>query len=317
MNHKKLTILDVARLAGVGKSTVSRVLTQDERVSPETRAKVLKVIENSGYSPSKSAQSMRGGSQKVVGIIISRLESSSESRVVSQILSVLYQRGFDVVIMESQFSHEKTAEHLSVLAKRHVDGVIVFGFSGLDLSVLQAWQYKSVVFAMESEQISTINYDNRQMILSCLDYLSRQSLSDIAFIGVDPADKTTGQQRLDAYCQWCKQSGMAPNYQTGQLSFDSAYTLVDRVMQESLQAIVCASDSIAMGVMKRLQELSREDIVVTSVGRSELLSFLFPNIYSVDPGYEAAGQQAAELLIEHIEGQKTIRHLVLSPHPTK
>lgn len=69
---KKLTILDIAKLAGVGKSTVSRVLTNDPKVKPETRQKVEQVIAESGYVPSKSAQSMRGGSQKVVGVIISR-----------------------------------------------------------------------------------------------------------------------------------------------------------------------------------------------------------------------------------------------------
>ncbi|HAS6168356.1 TPA: LacI family DNA-binding transcriptional regulator, partial [Vibrio vulnificus] len=100
---KKLTILDIARLSGVGKSTVSRVLTNDPKVKPETRAKVEQVIQDSGYVPSKSAQSMRGGSQKVVGVIISRLDSPSENRAVGSMLNVLYQAGYDAVIMESQF----------------------------------------------------------------------------------------------------------------------------------------------------------------------------------------------------------------------
>lgn len=78
--NRKLTILDIARLSGVGKSTVSRVLTNDPKVKPETRAKVEQVIAESGYVPSKSAQTMRGGSQKVVGIIISRLDSPSETK---------------------------------------------------------------------------------------------------------------------------------------------------------------------------------------------------------------------------------------------
>ncbi len=57
---KKLTILDIAKLSGVGKSTVSRVLTNDPKVKPETREKVERVIAEHGYVPSKSAQSMRG-----------------------------------------------------------------------------------------------------------------------------------------------------------------------------------------------------------------------------------------------------------------
>ena len=83
--NKKLTILDIAKLSGVGKSTVSRVLTNDPKVKPETRAKVERVIAESGYVPSKSAQAMRGGSQKVVGVIISRLDSPSENKAISGI----------------------------------------------------------------------------------------------------------------------------------------------------------------------------------------------------------------------------------------
>ena len=57
---KKLTILDIAKLAGVGKSTVSRVLTNDPKVKPSTREKVERIIQESGYVPSKSAQAMAG-----------------------------------------------------------------------------------------------------------------------------------------------------------------------------------------------------------------------------------------------------------------
>lgn len=104
---KKLTILDVAKLAGVGKSTVSRVLTNDPKVKLETRQKVEQIIKESGFIPSKSAQSMRGGSQKVIGVITSRLDSPSENKAVSGILEVIYQHGYDAVIMESQFDAQK------------------------------------------------------------------------------------------------------------------------------------------------------------------------------------------------------------------
>lgn len=70
------------------------------------------------------------------------------------------------------------------------------------------------------------------------------------------------------------------NYQTGQLHHESAYLLVDKVLTEQTQAIVCASDTLALGVIKRLQELQRDDVVVTGVGGNELLSSCF-RTYSV------------------------------------
>ncbi|ANU37201.1 trehalose operon repressor TreR [Vibrio scophthalmi] len=310
---KKLTILDIARLSGVGKSTVSRVLTNDPKVKPETRVKVEQVIADSGYVPSKSAQSMRGGSQRVVGVIISRLDSPSENKAVGSMLQVLYQAGYDVVIMESQLDSEKTTEHLSVLKRRNVDGVIVFGFSDFDLTQLEQWQGRAVVIAMDTKQVSSINYDNHGVICHALAFLRQQSLDRIAYIGVNPSDRTTGKLRLDAYLEWCEHHALSANYQTGDLHHESAYQLVDKVIQADTQAIVCASDTLALGVIKRLQELGREEVVVTGVGGNELLSFLFPNVFSIDPGYAQAGIKAAKLLISHINGEGSLTHLTQKP----
>ncbi|OLQ91975.1 trehalose operon repressor [Vibrio panuliri] len=311
--NKKLTILDIARLSGVGKSTVSRVLTNDPKVKPETRAKVEQVIADSGYVPSKSAQLMRGGSQRVVGVIISRLDSPSENKAVGSMLQALYQAGYDVVIMESQFNPDKTRDHLNVLRRRNVDGVIVFGFSDLDLTQFEQWQNRVVVIAMDTQQVSSINYDNHGVITHALDYLRQQEVDHIAYIGVDPSDRTTGKLRLDAYLNWCQSQGVTPHYQTGDLHHESAYHLVEKVLNISTQAIVCASDTLALGVIKRLQELGREDVIVTGVGGNELLSFLFPNVFSIDPGYAQAGEKAAKLLISQINGEESLVHLTQTP----
>lgn len=310
---KKLTILDIAKLSGFGKSTVSRVLTNDPKVKPETRAKVEHVIRESGYVPSKSAQAMRGGSQKVVGVIISRLDSPSENKAVSSMLATLYAASYDVVIMESQFDRVKTNEHLDVLKKRNVDGVIIFGFNDLDVTTLASWQGRSVVIAMDTDVVSSINYDNRGVIVCALEHLKAQSIDNIAFIGVDPSDKTTGLLRLNAYLDWCQQQQITPCYQTGHLNRESGYQLVDQVLTDQTQAIVCASDTLALGVIKRLQELEREDVAVTGVGGNELLSFLFPNIYSIDPGYSQAGERSANLLISHINGEPGATHITQQP----
>lgn len=311
--NKKLTILDIARIAGVGKSTVSRVLTNDPKVKPETRIKVEQVIAESGYVPSKSAQSMRGGSQRVVGVIISRLDSPSENKAVGSMLQALYQEGYDVVMMESQFDRDKTSEHLSVLKRRNVDGVIVFGFSNFDLTQLDQWQNRAVVIAMDTQQVSSINYDNHGVITQALEYLSQQSVDNIAYIGVNASDRTTGKLRLDSYLEWCQTHQLVANYQTGDLHHESAYQLVDKVLNNQTQAIVCASDTLALGVIKRLQELNREDVIVTGVGGNELLSFLFPNVFSIDPGYAQAGIKAAKLLISHIDGEGSLTHLTQKP----
>ncbi|MGF1691769.1 trehalose operon repressor TreR [Photobacterium kagoshimensis] len=311
---KKLTILDIAKLAGVGKSTVSRVLTNDPKVKESTRINVEKVIRDSGFVPSKSAQAMRGGSAKVVGVILSRLDSPSENKAVSGILDVIYAAGYDAVIMESQFSIQKTNEHLDVLKKRNVDGVIVFGFTGFDVQAIEAWQHKAVVIAVDTDAVSSVGYDNVGVIELAMAKLQQLGKQHIGFVGVDPCDKTTGLMRLNAYINYCKACQLIPNYCHGQLSHESGYQLTDSILTDDTDAIVCASDTLALGVAKRLQERNRSDVMVSGVGTNELLSFIFPNTFSIDPGYFNAGKSSANLLIKQLSGEHSITHLTQEAH---
>ena len=306
---KKLNILDIAKLAGVGKSTVSRVLTNDPKVKQSTREKVERIIQESGYVPSKSAQVMGGGSSKVIGIIVSRLDSISENKVVSGILNVIYAAGYDALIMEGLLSAEKTNEHLAVLQKRDVDGVILFGFSGCDLHTLEKWGHKAVVIAVDSEHVSSVGYDNYGMIKQAMAHLQSLGKQHISYIGVDISDKTTGLMRLNAYLDCCSTANIEPRLQTGELNYNSAYELTDKVLTPETQAIVCASDTLAMGVAKRIQELERSDIVVSGVGASDLLAFIFPNTFSIDPGYSSVGQTSATLLLKQLSGESAVTHL--------
>ncbi len=66
-------------------------------------------------------------------------------------------------------------------------------------------------------------------------------------------------------------------------------------------------------MIKRLQERGREDVVVTGVGGNELLSFLFPNVFSVDPGYSLAGEKAANMLINQLNGDESVVHFTQQP----
>ncbi|MEH6452663.1 MAG: trehalose operon repressor TreR [Psychromonas sp.] len=309
---KKLTIMDIAKLAGVGKSTVSRVVTNDPKVKASTREKVERVIQESGFIPSKSAQVMGGGSAKVIGIILSRLSSPSENQVVSGLLEVIYANGYDALIMEGLFSASKTNEHLDVLQKRHVDGVIMFGFTGFDLQAVEKLGPKAVVIAVDSESVSSVGYDNHGMIQQAMQHLQKLGKQNISFIGVNPNDKTTGFMRLNAYLDYCKQHSLQATFQTGELSHHNGYELTDLVLTDDTEAIVCASDTLAMGVAKRLQELNRSDVLVSGIGATDMLAFLFQNTFSIDPGYFQAGQSAADLLFKQLSGDHRVVHLTQS-----
>ncbi|MCK8571605.1 trehalose operon repressor TreR [Yersinia ruckeri] len=309
--QSRLTIKDISRMSGVGKSTVSRVLNNEGSVSPQTRDRVEAVIRQHGFTPSKSARAMRGHSDKVVGIIVSRLDSPSENQAVRTMLPLFYQQGYDPILMESQFDAERVTEHLNILRQRNVDGVIVFGFTGLSAEMLIPWQEKLVVLAREYPGFSSVCYDDDGAVSLLMDKLRKAGHQHISYIGVQSSDATTGMRRYQSYLNYCQRHGLTPTVTLGELSYQSGFQQASQVIKPDTSALVCASDTIALGVNKYLQQQGKQHIQVCGIGNTPLLNFLFPNSFSVELGYGSAGVQAAQQLLGQLNNGLAIQQIII------
>lgn len=309
--QNRLTINDIARLSGVGKSTVSRVLNNEGNVSPQTRERVLQVIEQEHFSPSKSARAMRGFSDKIVAIIISRLDSPSENQAVRAMLPLFYQQGYDPIMLESQFSAERVKEHLQVLKQRNIDGVVLFGFTGLSAQMLSPWKDKLVMLARDMPGLSSVCYDDAGAVQLLMQKLLAQDIRSVGFIGVSPHDTTTGQRRSEAYRAFCQEHHLTPHIALGELTYQSGFELISQLLGRNIQAVICASDTIAIGAQKYLQQQQIRDVQVCGIGNNPLLHFLFPQSLSVELGYGAGGEAAAKQLLAQLDGSATLQQLII------
>lgn len=309
--QNRLTINDIARLSGVGKSTVSRVLNNEGNVSPQTRERVLQVIEQEHFSPSKSARAMRGFSDKIVAIIVSRLDSPSENQAVRAMLPLFYQQGYDPIVLESQFSAERVKEHLQVLKQRNIDGVVLFGFTGLSAQMLTPWKDKLVMLARDMPGLSSVCYDDAGAVRLLMQKLLAQDIRSVGFIGVSPHDTTTGQRRSEAYRAFCQEHHLTPHIALGELTYQSGFELIPQLLDRDIQAVICASDTIAIGAQKYLQQQQVRDVQVCGIGNNPLLHFLFPQSLSVELGYGAGGEAAAKQLLALLDGSATLQQLII------
>lgn len=298
-NKKKLTINDIAKLCGVGKSTVSRVLNQDPMVNEETRQKINMVIKKYQFTPSKSARAMRGYSNSSFGIIMTRLDSYSENQAVSSMLPILYENNIDPIILESQFSQKKVDEHLKMLTHQKVDGLIIFAFSGINARKLAGFQSKIVVIARPLEGFVSICHDDECAVNNLMNYLHKQkNHKKISYIGIKVHDETTGLLRYQSYLKYCEQHQLIAQVQLGELNYQSGYILAKEAIKNTPQAILCATDSLAFGVNKYLVEQKINNIDVACIGRNDLLTFLFPQTKFYRLGFRESGKEAANILIK-------------------
>lgn len=309
--QNRLTIKDIARLSGVGKSTVSRVLNNESGVSERTRERVEAVMNQHGFSPSRSARAMRGQSDKVVAIIVTRLDSLSENLAVQTMLPAFYEQGYDPIMMESQFSPEMVEEHLGMLRRRNIDGVVLFGFTGICEEMLAPWQASLVLLARDASGFASVCYDDEGAIHTLMQRLYDQGHRAISFLGVPHSDVTTGKRRHEAYLSFCKKNKLHPVAALPGLAMKQGYEHAADVITPDTSALVCATDTLALGASKYLQEQRIDSLQLASVGNTPLMKFLHPEIITVDPGYAEAGKQAALQLIEQINGRSDPRQIVI------
>ncbi len=309
--QNRLTIKDIARLSGVGKSTVSRVLNNESGVSERTRERVEAVVNQHGFSPSRSARAMRGQSDKVVAIIVSRLDSLSENLAVQTMLPAFYEQGYDPIMMESQFSPEMVEEHLHMLSRRNIDGVVLFGFTGVTEELLSSWRASLVLLARDAKGFASVCYDDEGAINLLMQNLYDRGHRHISFIGVPHSDVTTGKRRHDAYMTFCARHQLTPHFILPGLAMKHGYDNVASVLMPDTTALLCATDTLALGASKYLQEQRIENLQLASVGNTPLMKFLHPEIVTVDPGYAEAGRQAAAQLIDQVNGRTDPRQIVI------
>lgn len=309
--QNRLTIKDIARLSGVGKSTVSRVLNNESGVSANTRERIEAVMQQHNFSPSRSARAMRAQSDKVVAIIVSRLDSLSENLAVQTMLPHFYAEGYDPIMMESQFCAEKVSEHLGILQRRNIDGVILFGFTGITEKMLEPWRSSLVLMARDAPGFASVCYDDEGAIQLLMSALYERGHRHISFLGVPDTDITTGYRRHQAYLHFCQQYQLTPHVTLSGLAMKQGYEHAANVLTSHTTALVCATDTLALGASKYLQQHHRDDIQLASVGNTPLMSFLHPEIITVDPGYGEAGSRAALQLIAQVSQQRELQQIVI------
>ena len=130
------TIQDVARVAGVSTATVSRALSNPERVSDSARRKVLEAVEKTGYVVNEAARNLRQQRANAIGVIAPDLSNPFFSSIIAGIEQIAGPNGFGVLVTESSMTGQGAFDHASLLASARVDGFVVLD-GQMDLSRLR------------------------------------------------------------------------------------------------------------------------------------------------------------------------------------
>ena len=309
-----LNIIDIAKLAGVSKSTVSRYLNNGY-VSIEARDKIKKVLDETGFTPQRQAKGMRTKKTNLIGVIVPKISSETPARVVEGITEILSPNGYDILIANTNLSIEKELEYLNIFKANQVDGIIFMATKVTErhIEVMNNLEVPIVVVAQDIEGFSSVFFNEYDATRDITNYLIEKGHNKLAYIGVYEEDKAVGLYRKEAYIETLKENNIdiVEEYiKIGNFSEESGYELAKEIIENGNipTAIVAVTDNLALGAIEYLTDNNYrvpEDIAVVGMGDSKLSRVITPKLSTVHYHYKTAGRKSAEIILEYLKDTTT------------
>ncbi|MGG4490254.1 LacI family DNA-binding transcriptional regulator [Metabacillus idriensis] len=313
---------DVAEKANVSKATVSRVLRNPETVKKDTREKVLAIIEQLNYQPNILARHFRRSETNTILVVVPNIMNTVFSHILGGIEHAAGEKGYRVLLANTNKQVEKEYEYLDHLKQRQVDGMILLS-ARMDKGVLGEVmrQYPVVLTAdyLEGIAIPTVSIDNVSSARTATEHIIKLGHSRVAHI-TGPLHLLLSQDRLKGYRQALLQNDLAVDnilIQEGDFSYESGYNQMTKLLalEHPPTAVFSANDEMATGVIKAAKDYGLsvpEDLAVVGFDNIKLSAIYDPGITTIAQPMFEMGKKSMELLLEQINGvEMTKRQYVL------
>ena len=307
------TLKDVAALAHVDVSTVSRTLNNSSYVHPDTRARVMAAVEELSYRPNVLARGLRRGKLNMIAVVIPKLSFSIFAEVVSGIEEEARKNGFSIMIINT--GNDKTVEKESLIRLRDgfVDGMIIAS-TGANKRIIRDISMQMPVIQVIREtdpHISSVVVDYVDIGYRAVKHLAEKGCKKIGLINgsaeISPyADRYKGYKKaIEEPC--LEEITAEPNSKVRGIryGYDGTNELLDGNMH--LDAILAATDAQGIAALRALKENGLrvpDDIRVLSMTGHRVGDMLETSLTSMElPGLEI-GAQAADMAIHAINADK-------------
>lgn len=310
------TIKDIARMANVSITTVSRVINKKtDGVSDETRERILKVMKDLNYQPNRIARGLVTKRTNTLGLILPDIANPFFPEIARGVEDTANIYGYNVILCNTDDRPDKEELYINVLREKCVDGVIfTSGINPVSEHIKQLMDCKMPFVLldryMDIDSLPGVYSDGYDGMYQITRYLLEMGHRNIAFIA-GPVHSTTAKHRYDGFKAAVGECGFSVDdalVEEGNYKISGGKEAMTRLIGKgkSFTAVVCANDLMAVGAMEVLRENGYripEDISITGFDDIQLSGLIEPKLTTVaQPCYEM-GAMATRMLIKLIEGQ--------------
>ncbi len=330
MKKKQATIKDIARELKISHSTVSRALSEDQKVSAlvaeKTRKRVQQKAAELDYSPNLMAQGFVTGKTDTLGLQGYQISGETYGAQTDHILRAADMNNYQILItltvpdsrFHTELDNQDQERKIKQLLSRGIDGLFIHtrGDEGESERILDAVRGRVpvVTFPYPTQNLSGVVEDAMANFCAATEHLIQLGHERIGFIGADWNKNVVGSGKAKGYLLAMRKHGLTPKRIPGR-TFPKKPTLrTGKRLGDRFTAIVCRDDYVAIGVCRGLREAGfrvPDDVAVIGSGNIEVAEYVTPALTTLAIPYEAIAQAAMELMLEQLEGQETPRQITV------
>ncbi len=324
---RRSTIIEVARLAGASKTSVSRYFGEErDRLSPSLQARIAHAAGTLGYQPNQMARGLKGGRSKLIGMLVADIRNPFSVAITHGVEQACRQYGYSLVVCNTDNDPEQERQHLDLLGAYQVEGLVVnaSGSPERQLHTFISQGTPIVLLDREVDHVAAevVGLDNHLAIDMALEHLADQGYQAVLYVSEAPEQSSTRQKRLSRFSHAAKQHGLA--YATSLLAnSDSAATLQAlssflTTHQPSACAVLCGNGNATLIVTRLFQQLGLPLGAVGLMGIDELdwCALVPPGITTLAQPTDTIGKTAVQCLMHRIAPHASSMPTALSFSPT-
>lgn len=321
--ERKVTIQDIAALAEVSKSTVSRYLNKGY-VSEEKAERIQKAIDATGFSSNAFARRLKAKKSGMIGIVMPRVDSPTGGKLLRGMSLALEEVGCRALFESSCLDGKRELQNIESLAQCGADGIIIVSIGITEAHITLAEELKKrdipVVFVGQKHpKVTYIKVDDFGAGRMLGDYMRRMGHERVVFVGVTEKDQAVGIDRKDGFIELFTRGsrGASVDFIETDFGLEAAYEKGSEILAYRPTAIIGATDGIAFGILRALHEQGMdvpEEISVAGFGGYEMGAVTYPPLTTVAFDYEEVGRRAAKMLLQLLSEEAVASIADFPPH---
>ncbi|MDC3417023.1 LacI family DNA-binding transcriptional regulator [Aquibacillus salsiterrae] len=325
----RLTIKDIAKMAGVSPGTVSKVMNNTGSIAPKTKEKITNIIEETGYRPSFSAKSLATRTSNLIGLIYAG-EVSVEfnhpffSQVINAFKSEIGMLGYDILVFSNSKLRNATSDYIEKCRHFQLDGCLIIAGEHLEESVYELDKSNipcvGIDIPLTGPKSCYVMTDNQKVSSKIVEYLYLNSIKNVAFIG-GPADSVISNIRKEGFITSMNQFGMTVHekwlkYAT--YTEQTGYEAMKEILAETPypDAVYAVSDMMALGAIKAAKERGLkipQDIKIIGCDDIDACRYSDPPLATVKQDKDKMGRLAARMLDDLINDNNDLSPVLVDP----